>query len=108
MPIHFDYDPETGVQTCFDYDPIRDQVFLTYKQDVTGFLDRMNAMRNDESYSAKGIKEDWWHYASVPPVVEMELMKKGLYLENKEHMPAIIKELNTNYPNLKGTTKKHA
>lgn len=108
MSILFDYDPETGVQTYFDYDPVSDCVALSYKQDVTGFLDRMKHLRNDESYSAKGIKEEWWHYASIPPVIEMELRNKGLDLNNKDHHKAIFREINANYPALKSTTKKHA
>lgn len=108
MPVLFDYDAETGIKTTFDYDPINDQVFLTYEQDVTHFLDRMKAIRDNPEISAKGIKEEWWHYASIPPVVEMELRKKGLHLENPDHMKAILKEINSNYPFLKATEKKHA
>ena len=107
MPLLFDADPETGVTTYFDYDPIRDQVFLTSHQDVTGFLDRMNALRKDEDYSKKGIKQDWWHYASIPTIVEMELMKRGLYLHNSDDMPAILKIIDKEYPYLKCTTKRH-
>ena len=107
MPILFDYDADSGVKTLFDYDPIRDQVFLTYEQDVTKFLDQMKAVRDNPEVSAKGIKEDWWHYCSIPEVVEMELMKKGLSLHNKDHMKSILKEINTNYPYLKATEKWH-
>lgn len=107
MPILFDYDDMTGVKTYFDYDPIKDQALLTYEQDVSGFLDRMNEIRNNPDISAKGIKEDWWHYCSIPPVIEMELMKKGLYLHDKNHMKSILKEINSNYPYLKSTTKTH-
>lgn len=108
MPILFDYDPETGVRQFFDYDPIKDEALITYEQDVSGFLDRMNAIRNNPEFSAKGIKEDWWFYASIPTVVEMELLKKGLKLSDKNHIPAILKEINANYPFLKATTKKHS
>lgn len=107
MPILFDIDAETGVKTLYDYDPIRDQAILTYEQDVSHFLDRMNAIRNNPEISAKGIKEDWWLYASIPEVVEIELMKKGLKLHDKNHMKAILKEINTNYPYLKATDKCH-
>lgn len=107
MSIIFDIDAETGVKTLYDYDPIRDQVFLTYEQDVSHFLDRMQAIRNNPEISAKGIKEDWWLYCSIPEVVEMELMKKGLQLHNKDHMQAILKEINTNYPHLRATDKWH-
>lgn len=108
MPILFESDPDSGMNTYWDYDPIRDQAFLTYEQDVTGFIDRMKALRDNPELSAKGIKENWWHYASIPPVVEMELRKKGLHLENKDHMKAILREINANYPFLKATEKKHA
>ncbi len=107
MPILFDLDPETGVRTLYDYDPIMDRAILTYEQDVTGFLDHMHAHRSTPEASAKGIKEDWWHYASIPEVVEMELMKKGLFLHNKDHMKDILKEINTNYPHLRATDKWH-
>ena len=107
MPILFDIDAESGVKTYYDYDPIKDQAILTYEQDVSHFLDRMNAIRNNPDISSKGIKEDWWYYCSIPEVVEIELMRKGLYLHNKDHTKAILKEINTNYPYLKATEKWH-
>ena len=107
MPVLFDRDAETGMTTYFDYDPINDQAILTYEQDVSGFLDRMKMLRDDPAISAKGIKEEWWHYCSIPQVVEMQLLKKGLVLSNKDHFKAIMKEINTNYPYLKATDKWH-
>jgi len=108
MPILFDHDPVTGVSEFFDYDPINDQVHMSYEQDVTGFLDQMNRLRKDPSISQKGIQEEWWHYCSIPPVVEIALRNKGLIVGNREHMPAIFREINTNYPYLKATDKHHA
>jgi hypothetical protein len=107
MPILFDYDSETGVKTMFDYDPIKDEVHLSYEQDVTAFLDRMQDIRNNPEISAKGIKEEWWHYCSIPPVVEMELMRKGLYLHRPDDMKEILKIINADYPYLKATDKWH-
>lgn len=107
MPMLFDHNPETGVTEYFDYDPINDAVTITTKQDVTGFLDHIQKVRNMPEISQNGIKEDWWHYCSIPTVVELELRKKGLCLENKDHMKAILREINTNYPYLKATTKWH-
>ena len=108
MPILFDFNSDTGVKTLYDYDPLTDQYALTYEQDVSGFLDRMNDMRKKTDYSDKGIKEEWWHYCSIPPVVEMELMKKNLSLSRKDDFKEILKEINANYPYLKATDKKHA
>ena len=107
MPILFDYDPTTGAREYFDYDPIKDEVSITTEQDVTGFLDRMNAIRNAPEISAKGIKEDWWLYCSIPTVVELELLKKGLKLSDKNHTKAILKEINANFPYLRATDKWH-
>ena len=107
MPIFFDFDSETGITETFDYDPISDAVSITASQDVTAFLDHMNALRKDPSISAKGIREDWWHYCSIPPVVELHLRNKGLKLEDKNHMKAILREINTNFPYLRSTDKWH-
>jgi hypothetical protein len=107
VSIFFDYDAETGVTTHFDYDPIKDAASLTYTQDVTGFLDHMKSLRNTGGIWEKGIKEDWIKYASIPTVVELELLKKGLDLNKSEHHKAIFKEINQNYPYLKCVDKHH-
>ncbi len=108
MPILFDYNPDTGMKEYFDYDPVRDQVFITYEQDVSALLDRMDAIRKNPEISKKGIKEDWWYYCVIPEVVEIALMKKGLSIYKKDDLPAIYKEINTNYPYLKATEKHHS
>lgn len=106
MPILFDFDPETGMREYFDYDPINDEVRITTTQDVSAFLDQMKAIR-DSGFSDQKGKEEWRWYCSIPPVVELELKKKGLDLHNRDHMKAILKEINANYPYLKATEKTH-
>jgi hypothetical protein len=108
MPIFFDHDPLTGTTEWFDYDPVKDEFAFVIEQDVTAFLDHTKELRNNEDYSRNGIKEEWWHYCSIPTVVEMELRAKGLKLEDKNAFPGIMKEINRNYPYLKATDKKHA
>lgn len=107
MPILFDVDPLTGVKEYFDYDPIKDEVHISYQQDVTGFLDHMQKLRNDPEYSKKGIKEDWWHYASIPEVVQIHLLNKGFKLDGKDNLKDLMKEINSNYPYLRATDKWH-
>lgn len=106
MPILFDFNPDTGVREWFDYDPFTDQVCITAEQDVSGFLDHIKAIR-DSGFSDRKGAEEWRWYCSIPTVVEMELRNKGLFLEDKDHMKAILKEINANYPYLKCTEKKH-
>lgn len=108
MPLLLDHDPLTGVTQYFDYDPIKDEFSITSVQDVKPFLDHLQALRNDPEYSKKGMKAEWWHYASIPAVVEIEMRKKGIDIYDKSATQAIIKEINTNYPWLKATEKKHA
>ena len=70
-----DYDPLTGTKEWFEYDHITDTFTITVDQDVSKFLDVVKKRRNDESYSQKGIKEEWWHYAAIPNLVIAELRK---------------------------------
>lgn len=107
MPVLFDYDPVTGISQHFDYDPVSEQIHLTSSQDLTFFLEELKQKRNNPEAWKKGIKESWAHYASVPPVIEMELLKKGLSLSNPDQYKEIFREINTNYPFLKTTTAYH-
>jgi hypothetical protein len=107
MPVLFDYDPLTGVSQHFDYDPVSEQIHLTSSQDLTFFLEQLKQKRNDPSKWKKGVKENWAHYASIPPVVEMALRKKGIDINNPLQTKEILKEINTNYPFLKVTTAHH-
>ena len=104
-----DYDPLTGVTTYFDYTS-EDQMVITHSQDVTTVLDGTQAMRNDEDYSRKGIKQDQWHYARIPDTVAMEMLTKhGVnIMKTPIDWPSVLKLINTEYPYLKVTTKHHA
>jgi hypothetical protein len=53
------------------------------------------------------MQEEWWHYCSIPEVVEIDLMNRGLFLHKPDDMKAIIKIINSDYPYLKATTKRH-
>lgn len=108
MPIFFDYDPVTGIRETFDYDPMNDVMSINTSEDVSPLLDRLKAMRNDEDYSRQGMKADLWHYATIPATVEMAMRAKGIDIYDKNATKAIIKEINTNYPWLKATDKRHA
>jgi len=107
VAVVFDTDPELGITEYWDYDPINDTFAIVTEQEVTPFLDRMQKIRNECDVWGHGIKEEWLLYASIPTVVELELLKKGLRLDRKEDHKAIFKEINTNYPNLKAVNKKH-
>ena len=107
MPILFDVDPELGIKEYWDYDPVSDSFAIVTEQDVGPFLERMQQLRNNPEISAKGIKEDWWHYASIPTVVELELRKRGIDIYDNIATKDILKVINTEFPYLKATTKTH-
>jgi hypothetical protein len=92
MPILFDHNSVTGVTQYFDYDPAKDTYYLTSTQDISGM--------------DKGVKQEWAHFASIPPVVEMQLKQKGIDIYNPNQTKELMKEINENYPYLKLTTKR--
>ena len=105
-----DYDPISGV-SCY-YEHTADNVVLTHEQDVRliqSILDQNKRDANNESKTKKGIKEDWWKYASIPAIVEIEwLQKYGVNLNDPAHKSKIFKLLNhPDYRYLKTTTKVH-
>lgn len=107
MPVLFDYDPVTGVSQHFDYDPVTEQIHLTSSQDLTMLMEELKQKRNNPEAWKKGIKQSWAHYATIPPVVELQLKRKGIDIYNPHQTKEVLKEINTNYPFLKTTTAYH-
>lgn len=104
MPAFFDYDPISGVRTDFDYDEATGNVQLHRTQDVQALLDHTKRLAND-GLTDRGIKESWWLYAKVPPIVMLQLRAKGINVEDGRHIDRVVQEINTNYPALKCTQK---
>ena len=105
MSIIFDHDPVTGVTTHWDYDPITDKIHLTYEQDVSKILDQIKEKRlTSKSF---GHVEEFAHYATIPTIVQMELKKKGMDLMDRNATKRIVREIESVYPYLKTTEKRH-
>ena len=96
-----------GTTEYFHHDELTDTTTITTVQDVSGFLDRMKAVRNNTGDKSL-MKEEFWFYASIPAIVEIDLRNKGISIYNKDHTKRILREINENYPYLKATNKKHA
>jgi hypothetical protein len=95
-----------GVSTWADK-TIDGKMQYHYEQDVEPILDHAKRIRND-GLADKGIKNDMWHYAYIPPVVQMEwLVKYGVDFNKKDHLKAVLRLLNTDYKYLKTTDKNH-
>ena len=102
-----DYDPITGVSCFWNCDG--ESVVLTHEQEVSHILDANKRAAADQDKTKRGIKQDWWKYATVPAVVEIEwLQKHGVSLGNPEHKARVFKLLNSpEYRYLKTTDKVH-
>lgn len=106
MAEFFEYDPVTGIRTDFEFDEETNKVTLYRSADIEAVLRYNQALRN-EAITDKGIKESWWRYASIPPIIQLQLRAKGIDLNNQDHLKRAIQEINTNYPYLKCTDKEH-
>ena len=84
--------------------PMARAVSLTSHQNLDAFFEEVKRKRDDPDAWKKGVKEEWAHYASIPPVIEMQLRKKGIDINNPLQTKELLKEINTNYPFLKVTT----
>ena len=73
MSQFFDYDPDQGIKTDFEYDDETGMAYLHHKQDITGFVDECKRKANDPDKTNFGIKRRWWHYASIPMIVIMKM-----------------------------------
>jgi hypothetical protein len=104
MSVFFDYDPNTGITQTFDYDPVTEDVRLTSTQNLDAFFAAVKAKRDNPDAWKKGVKEEWAHYASIPPVIEMELLKQGIDMNNPDQTKELLNAINTKYPFLKVTT----
>ena len=68
---------------------------------MRGILDHNKRLANDSSYKQRGIKEDYYHFATVPNVVLMEMMEKHhLDWRRNEDLPMIEKLLSRDYKKL--------
>jgi len=108
MPEFLHFDPFTGTSKYFDWDDSKKEAVITTVQDVQPVLDRAKETANVGG-SDSGIKRSFWHYADIPPVVQLELRKKGIdiYSTDKMMIKRMFAEINANYPHCKLTHKKH-
>lgn len=104
----FEYDPNTGLRHDYDYDEETGNLTVTHTQDVSAFIDKQKALQATGATDV-GIKQGMWHYASIPPLVQIELRNKGLdiYSKDKNMLNRILREIDENYPWLKTTNKVH-
>lgn len=101
-----DKDPFTGLTTWFEYDSLTDTTTLYTEGETEGNVEWSKALQNDEDYSKKGMKKEFWHYAHIPAALLHKWMAEGLDINDSKALFAKVNHPDFAY--LKTTTKKHA
>jgi len=103
-----DVDPLSKIETWHHYDPITDETTIQEIQDVDPWLKQAKELKKDEDYSKRGIKNNLWHYATIPNSVITKLaVEHGVDVFNKDHTKKVMQLLNTEFPALKVTRGFH-
>lgn len=105
MAEFFDFNHDRG---CWYEADFRDDGSFTIhtRQNIQPILDAIKKKRDHGNVDA-GIKNDWWHYCSIPVQVELELRGKGIDIYNPAQTTEVLREINQNYPALKLTRLHH-
>lgn len=89
-----DYDPLTGITQWHHFDEMTGKTTIETVQDVEPFIEMNKKMRNDADYSRRGMKNEFWHVATIPIVVQEQWLKEGIDIHNNDHWPAVKRKLN--------------
>jgi len=100
-----DYDPQAGISSWMELDESDGKLHVYREEDVEPLLDHNAELRNTGA-TDKGIKKCWWHVATIPTTIVLELKRKGIDVFAKGTERAVARELQTNYPYLCTTDKK--
>ena len=96
-----DYDALTGTSTYHEYDHSTGITRIEETQDATSVVEYAKRLANDSDYKRKGIKEDWYHFATVPNTVLMQIMKEHhIDFRRKEDLPKLERILQRDYKKL--------
>jgi len=107
MSEFFEYDPLTGIRTDTVWDEMKQEMTLVRSANVQPVLDFTKEMAADSWVSKEGIRDGWWLYAKLPPIVILQMRAKGINVFDKNDEKRMFEELNTYYPHLKCTTGNH-
>jgi hypothetical protein len=104
-----DRDPVTGAAVWYEYDYGLDKDIITHEQPVESIIERNIRAANDDDKTARGIKNDFWHYGDIPDIVWLKWKHetgKDLYL--RENWGELFAKLNhPDYAYLRQTRKIH-
>lgn len=102
----YEYNDQTG--TYYEIEDLAEGgIGIRTMQDVEPVIDHVRDIRND-GRNDRGIKENWWPYATVPAAVWLKWKSDyGVDIFNKNHKEAVFKLLNGDFKNFKRTELNH-
>ena len=102
-----DHNPLTGEKVWFD-DNHDGSFSMTHEQDVEPIIEANKRLKLHANRK-KGIKEGWWHFASIPNIlVQLWSKEVGGNILSNEYKKELFERLNRpEYAYLKTTEGKH-
>lgn len=103
-----DYNPLAGTSVTFEYDHATERMVITHHEDIRRSLKKAADLRADKEHSKNGIKNEFWHFAHVPAIIQMKMKEEdGVNFWDKNDWPRVYKLLNTKYAAFKTTDGTH-
>lgn len=102
------YDEFTGLMTYHHYDELTDESHIeTIQTDfqLNRELEAAKELKNDDTYTRKGMKDEMLHYAHIPSGVLMEWYAKGIDIKDRKELLKMVNK--PEYAYLKTTTLVH-
>lgn len=106
MSDFFEIDPDTGIRSEFKWNENDQEYSIIRTADVQPVLDFTKWAQNEAGLNRQGIKEGWWLYAKIPPIVILQMRAKGINVFDQNDQKRMFEEINASYPHLKCTTGK--
>src|SRR5258706_12519593 len=104
MAEFLEYDPHTGIRTDTTWDEASQGMTLHRSADVEPILDFAKGAVNEGGLNRTDIKRGWWMYATLPPIVQLQMRAKGIDISRADHQSRMMAEINEHYPHLKCTS----
>lgn len=87
-------DPLSGLRTYHEYNHLtKETTITTQSPKVDPILNRNVVEFNDDDAKKKGIKNGWWHVASIDAQTILNWRAEGIDLFNKNDQKKILKKL---------------
>lgn len=101
----FDFDPLTGIMERYEEQDGR--IMIHSYQDVEPIMDAAKRIANSGTADDAWKKQGGTIYAVIPPIIQGQMLKRGINFMDPNDLPKVVKEMNTTYSAFKTTHKHH-